>query len=76
MAIEGSGTAGQVLDNNLDTDHLDRGNNPLVKQEENRSDFVADTATTGTYADDDDDIVANINAIRDCLVTQGLMKSS
>lgn len=38
--------------------------------------FVADVATTGTYATDDDAIVAAINDIKDCLVYHGLMNAS
>lgn len=38
--------------------------------------FVADVATTGTYADDDDAIVAAINSLKDALVGAGIMASS
>jgi hypothetical protein len=38
--------------------------------------FVADVATTGTYADDDDAIVAAINDIKAALVGAGIMAAS
>lgn len=38
--------------------------------------FVADVATTGTYATDDDAIVAAINALKDALVGAGIMAAS
>lgn len=38
--------------------------------------FVADVATTGTYADDDDAIVAAINSLKNALVGAGIMASS
>ena len=38
--------------------------------------FVADVATTGTYADDDDAIVAAINDIKTALVGAGIMAAS
>lgn len=37
---------------------------------------VADVATTGTYADDDDAIVAAINSIKDALVDFGIMAAA
>lgn len=37
---------------------------------------VADVATTGTYADDDDAIVAAINSIKDALVAFGIMAAA
>lgn len=37
---------------------------------------VADVVTTGTYATDDDAIVAAINALRDALVEFGIMEAS
>lgn len=38
--------------------------------------FVADVATTGTYADDDDAIVAAINSLKDAIVGAGIMAAS
>lgn len=38
--------------------------------------FVADVATTGVYADDDDAIVAAINSLKDALVGAGIMAAS
>lgn len=38
--------------------------------------FVADVATTGTYATDDDAIVAAINALKNALVGVGIMAAS
>ena len=38
--------------------------------------FVADVATTGVYADDDDAIVAAINPLKDALVGAGIMAAS
>jgi hypothetical protein len=38
--------------------------------------YVADVATTGVYADDDDAIVAAINALKDALVGAGIMAAS
>lgn len=38
--------------------------------------FVADVATTGVYATDDDAIVAAINSLKNALVGAGIMAAS
>lgn len=54
----------------------DNGSGGKLLRPENQVSFVADTATTGTYATDDDAIVANINTIRNALVSAGIMKAA
>ena len=55
---------------------FDDGSGGKLLRPENQVAKVADTATTGTYATDDDAIVANINSLRDALVSAGIMKSA
>ncbi|RWO08222.1 hypothetical protein [Mesorhizobium sp.] len=48
----------------------------ILKANGTQAAFVADVATTGTYATDDDAIVAAINSLKTALVGAGIMAAS
>lgn len=48
----------------------------IIEPSAGQAAFVADVATTGVYADDDDAIVAAINSLKTALVGAGIMAAS